>query len=302
MAVYDTALVNDALLFNGEIIPEYSKLRDSYRPTLEARSILVGSPEHIIDVHGYTSSVLIRGHWDNAFGIGGTDWIISGSGHDSIYAYSGNDAVRAGFGNDMVRGGHGEDTLYGEYGNDRMYGDMGHDALYGQQGNDTMRGGIGQDMLSGGGGDDTLYGEADNDNLFGGYGRDVLSGGDGKDTLNGGRNWDVMTGGRGADKFIFNSVFDSFNDGANVDTITDFSRPEGDKIDLHLIDASLAAAGDQSFQFLGSGNFSGAQGELIVSQSNNVTTIRGDIDGDRVADFQLKLAGNITLYATDFIL
>lgn len=302
MALFDAALVPDNLVFTDDLAPAYSALRDMSRAPAEALSVFVGSPDHRMDYHTYTQSILIRGHSDNFLGFGGDDWITSGSGHDLIYCYSGNDAVRAGAGNDKVYGGDGEDTLYGQQGNDRVYGDFGNDSIYGQEGNDVLFGGRGNDRVSGGSGDDTLNGDRGNDNLVGGYGRDTMFGAEGNDTLNGGRNRDVSTGGGGADKFIFTSVFDSFNDGANVDLITDFNRSSGDKIDLHQIDASLSAAGDQVFQFRGSAQFSGAQGELIQWQANGVTTIGGDVDGDRIADFMLNITGTFTLQANDFLL
>ncbi|MDD1460077.1 hypothetical protein MEO39_08225, partial [Dolichospermum sp. ST_sed2] len=63
----------------------------------------------------------------------------------------------------------------------------------------------------------TLTGDANNNILVGGSANDTLIGLGGKDTL---------TGGLGADKFRFNSSFDG------MDTITDFSRTQGDKIEL----------------------------------------------------------------------
>ena len=63
----------------------------------------------------------------------------------------------------------------------------------------------------------TLTGNATNNNLVGGSGNDTLLGLGGQDTL---------TGGLGAEKFRFNSPSDG------MDTITDFSRTQGDKIEL----------------------------------------------------------------------
>jgi hypothetical protein len=38
------------------------------------------------------------------------------------------------------------------------------------------------------------------------------------------------------------------------------------------------------------------------SQANGVTTVSGDIDGDRAADFQIQLDGLLTLTGGDFLL
>ncbi|MDB9522924.1 glycosyl hydrolase family 18 protein, partial [Dolichospermum circinale CS-1225] len=63
----------------------------------------------------------------------------------------------------------------------------------------------------------TLTGDATNNNLVGGSANDTFLGLGGQDTL---------TGGLGADRFRFNSPSDG------MDTITDFSKAQGDKIEL----------------------------------------------------------------------
>ena len=73
---------------------------------------------------------------------------------------------------------------------------------------------------SGNAADNTLYGNAQTNRLDGGAGNDHLDGGYGSDTL---------TGGAGADTFTFASLLD----GQNLDTITDFTAADGDKIALN---------------------------------------------------------------------
>ena len=73
---------------------------------------------------------------------------------------------------------------------------------------------------SGNSGDNQLYGNAQTNRLSGGAGNDHLDGGYGADTL---------TGGAGADTFTFASLLD----GKNIDTITDFTAADGDKIALN---------------------------------------------------------------------
>lgn len=92
------------------------------------------------------------------------------------------------------------------------------DNLTGTSGNDTI------DLL---GGNDSYDGLAGNDNIRGDRGDDTLSGGAGDDSLGGFEGSDVLTGGIGADTFNFTWL----NDAGDVDTITDFNRAEGDKID-----------------------------------------------------------------------
>lgn len=69
-------------------------------------------------------------------------------------------------------------------------------------------------------------GRSDAQAFFGNGGNDTITGGSGDDLLLGGAGNDSLTGGAGADTFRFIQ----FEGG--VDTITDFNRNEGDKIDL----------------------------------------------------------------------
>ncbi|CAN1483525.1 Type I secretion C-terminal target domain, VC_A0849 subclass [Burkholderiaceae bacterium] len=70
----------------------------------------------------------------------------------------------------------------------------------------------------------TLIGVGGNDVLIGGKGNDVL--------ISGGGN-DVLTGGLGADTFKYTVLADSPKSAATAtDTITDFSKSQGDKVDL----------------------------------------------------------------------
>ena len=80
--------------------------------------------------------------------------------------------------------------------------------------------------------------------------------------------------------------------------IRDFSRAQGDDIDLSGIDANAKAAGNQAFSFIGAKAFSGKAGEL---QSKN-GIVAGDVNGDKVADFHIEIANHHGLVAGDFIL
>lgn len=88
---------------------------------------------------------------------------------------------------------------------------------------------------------DTLRGSAGNDTLRGLAGNDILDGGAGRDTL---------TGGTGADRFRF-SAGSGFGQ-AQADHITDFSRSEGDRIELSRSAFGLSAGAAVSFQSVNS--------------------------------------------------
>ena len=117
-----------------------------------------------------------------------------------------------------------------------------------------------------------------------------------------------MTGGAGGDDFDFNSVAE-IGKGATRDIIRDFIHLSDD-IDLSTIDANGAAAGDAAFSFLAvkGAAFTGVAGQLRWFQDNrpgsvnDKTIIEGDINGNRVADFQIQLTGLKSLTAGDFIL
>jgi Ca2+-binding RTX toxin-like protein len=195
-----------------------------------------------------------------------------------------------------------------DYFDDTLMGDGNANGLFGGEGNDTLSGGGGNDTLYG----DAIYGpkytDAGNFGMSGftitetGSGSDVLSGGAGKDTLVGGLGADTLTGGTGADEFVYESVADSLPGAGNRDIITDFSHADGDKIDLHLIDADTTEHGNQAFH-LGGSAFSDTPGELIqYADGNGNTIVAGDVNGDGIADFEIQLAGAPVLVAGDFVL
>jgi Ca2+-binding RTX toxin-like protein len=168
-----------------------------------------------------------------------------------------------------------DEILLGTAGDDVLRGDNGRDQLFGFRGDDRLIGGAGADRLHGGGGDDVL---------IGGFGADRLS------------------GGGGADLFIFRLVEGSQPGAALRDRIGDFSRSEGDRIDLSAMDANTNLAGDQAF-VLGGGSFTGQAGELIqFLDFSRWTILAGDIDGDGQADFELAFRGTLSLIETDFLL
>lgn len=95
----------------------------------------------------------------------------------------------------------------------------------GTNGDDQLKGTSVADTISGNAGNDTLHGNDGNDLLSGGIGNDQLIGGAGNDRLDGGAGADILTGGTGGDSFVFGV-------GSGSDTIVDFARGSGDKIDL----------------------------------------------------------------------
>lgn len=232
-------------------------------------------------------------------GRGGFDLLTGGSGNDTVHGGDGHDTINGGSGADSLRGDLGDDSIAGGQFNDWIDGGVGQDRLQGDQGNDIVFGQAGHDTLLGGEGNDLLYGHADNDRVEGGAGRDTLLGGQGVDQ---------MWGNAGADIFRFSQASDSTT--AFRDTVWDFTSAamspmnagERDRLDLSGIDANTTLAGNQAFAWTGTGAFFKSAGDLWIASYNSGTFVRGDTNGDAVADFEIYLVGTTGLAAADIIL
>jgi Ca2+-binding RTX toxin-like protein len=181
---------------------------------------------------------------DSITGDNGSNELRGGIGNDTLIGLDGNDTLFGGTGDDSLRGGNGNDQLFGGIGNDFVAGDAGNDTLSGGAGNDTLSGGAGNDTVvynsdiaavsvnlttgtatDGFGGTDTLnniqniIGSDFNDTLVGNTSGNILTGGLGNDTL---------TGGAGPDRFAFNTPTEG------IDTITDFNRVQGDRVQVSI--------------------------------------------------------------------
>ena len=143
----------------------------------------------------------------------------------------------------------------------------------------------------GGSGSDTIIANDLGCTLSGMGGNDTLTGGAGNDRLIGGAGVDLMTGNGGADTFVFASGDSSAASGQH-DRITDFTS--GDHIDISAIG---------SFHFLGTSAFDGSTYALdyLYNSTTGITTLFGDINGDKIADFAIDVTGNITFTLADFI-
>lgn len=164
----------------------------------------------------------------------------------------------------------------------------------------TFTGTASSNTLNGGAADDSVYGLGGTDTLSGLGGADLLDGGAGNDTLVGGAGADQLLGGAGADKFRYDSASEST--AGSCDIIFDFSRSQGDRIQLTGIDSNTLVGGDQNFAFIGTAAFAGVAGELRYEKVGGNTFVYGDTDGDAVADFQLQINGELTMFSSDFLL
>lgn len=253
-------------------------------------------------------------------GTGAADRLDGAEGNDRISGLAGNDLLIGGAGRDTLEGGTGTDTasyatagasvtadLAAAWRNTRdasgdryssienLTGSAYADILKGSNAANALTGGSGSDRLYGRGGSDRLKGADGNDYLDGGHGADRLYGSSGRDTLYGGAGADVLSGGTGTDLFVFKALSDSAPRAR--DAIVDFVSGT-DRIHLGNIDANTTVAGNQAFSFIGAHAFTGHAGQLNLRDG----VLSGDVNGDAVADLQIRLSKVVLLKATDFYL
>jgi Ca2+-binding RTX toxin-like protein len=103
----------------------------------------------------------------------------------------------------------------------------------------------------------------------------------------------------GADQFVFTSVEESAP--AAADQILDFSKAQGDRIVLSLIDADHAIPDDQAFIFVTDPAFTGA-GQVRAFQSGSETLILLNTDVDADAEMMIRVTGVHAVDASCFVL
>ncbi|MFW9266109.1 beta strand repeat-containing protein, partial [Pseudomonas sp. NR3] len=218
-------------------------------------------------------------------------------------------------GADILDGGAGIDTLIGGTGNDTYVVDNLRDVISETSSLaseiDTVRSSVswslganlenltltGAAAINGSGNalENVLIGNAAGNVLNGAAGNDRIDGGAGNDTLMGGAGTDALTGGTGADRFVFSSLSDLGKDGAG-DVILDFSRLQGDKIDLSKLDANALTPVFNKFSFIDASEFTGAGQLRFVDH-----VLYGNVNGDLNADFEIQLVGVNTFNSGDLV-
>jgi Ca2+-binding RTX toxin-like protein len=233
-------------------------------------------------LYGGDGNDRLDGGWDN-------DSLDGGGGNDLLFGSLGDDRLSGAEGDDVVRGAEGHDLLWGGGGNDMMYGSFGTDTLFGGPGSDSVLGYMDNDLIYGGLDRDWLWGDDGNDTLIGDHGSDYLYGGNGNDLMRPGTGKDFLYGGAGADQFTFYSVADA-GIAATVDVIYDLQRGQD-----RLAFASFVT------HFAGTGSLSGRPGELRFNTVGAGGSLIGDVDGDRVPDFSIRIENVYALSAADFL-
>ena len=113
-------------------------------------------------------------------------------------------------------------------------------------------------------------------------------------------------GGNGADTFVWSSTDEAEYDLANLacstDNIGDFTRAEGDLMDLSAIDANETISGNQAFTFIGAARSSGNPGEISYFYQDGDTYIRLQTNTSPEAEGLIRLVGIHTPEASWFVL
>jgi serralysin len=278
--------------------------------------------------------------------VGSGDFVLNGgAGNDTLTGGDGNDTLNGGDGDDVLIGGAGDDSFVGGAGADTFKGGAGSDSyviddaddliieLAGDQGTDTVTVNVegytaaagvenlalGKSVANVNGNDaaNTITGNALANSINGGGGNDILAGGDGVDRLTGGTGADVF-------KAEMNSTEVATKRGTmSLDMILDFSRADGDKIDLGGIDFNGAEAGNGTFKFIGNadgknagdvslksfGNVNAAESVLGIDldgldgkgANDPVSILFGHTDNDGIADFAIVLFNTPNVNAADLI-
>jgi Ca2+-binding RTX toxin-like protein len=333
---------NDTLTGNnGNDTADYASSSSNVIVNLSAANVTVGANTlaagTAVDGLGGTDTLsgieVVRGGSgnDSLFGSSGADTVYGGSGNDSVSGGSSGDVLYGDAGNDTVRGGAGDDILAGGAGDDLLSGGAAFDRVTYEFDSFSGTSGVTIDLgaglatidrngevevdtlisiedATGSAQNDIIYGDANVVNtLFGLGGNDTLYGIGGGDNLNGGAGNDRlvqtsgtnanMNGGSGADTFAIES-----NGSTNTATIQDFTRGDGDKIDLSALNWNVNATNFASVIGFSSGTTStlvlddGSSRTLTVANSGSNVTIS---DGN--GTIQINGQQRSTLQFTDFI-
>ncbi|MDB5516849.1 MAG: Ca2+-binding protein toxin-related [Tardiphaga sp.] len=270
---------------------------------------------------------------DILFGGSGNDTMFGGAGNDTLFGDGGNDILYGEDGNDLIMGGDGDDFASGGPGNDTILGGADNDTLSGDAGNDRIDAGCGDDVIilsingghdiiTGGSGTDTLdlsqivfdanvdlpdgiveIGDGQTAQIFE---IENVRGGHGRDRLVADAHVNIMEGGDGDDAFVFRDLASLKNDDGPRDHIVDFSV--GDKLDLSRVGQELDDFAGQKLFFAGA--YQAKFDEVgaityhheIVPDTQDITVITGNLDGNPEHNFEIVLDGNLDLDESNFVL
>jgi Ca2+-binding RTX toxin-like protein len=284
-----------------------------------------------VDGQSFTAKRTSTGDAADDFIVGDdlVDFMLGGNGNDQLQGGKSDDTLNGQNGDDTLNGDAGRDILIGGAGADTMDGGVGSDAAFYTQspsavsidlllnsisgGHATgdvltnierLTGSAFNDFLAGGNADNILIGGVGDDTIYGDDGKDTLKGDAGSDTLWGGNGVDSLRGGADADFFQYIATAESGFGAANRDRIFDFTKADGDKIDVSQIDGQTSNGGSVAFtSFIGGASFT-AEGQIRAFQVGAATVVQFNTTGATGAEMEIVLNGftAATLDINDFII
>lgn len=268
-------------------------------------------------------------------GNGGADYVRTGDDNDTITLGNGYvQIVNAGEGHDVVTMGKGGASVVKLGGGDdvltakmfstpqngvRVQGNSGSDTINFEKFNVGVTftldsNGVWQNPGAAGGSlyatGKGFYSETSIENIGGTNLKDFLTGDNGSNVIGGRQGADTIEGKGGKDLLdvgndsgttdilIYTKVTDSGVGAANRDVISQFDI-SFDKIDLSAIDANTSTGADDAFLFSVTPN---AANSVWVEVSGSTEFLKGDVDGDGTADFEIELLNVSGLSAIDLFL
>lgn len=234
-----------------------------------------------------------------------------------------NNQVIGNPGANVLSGWDGSDTLNGGAGNDTFYGNTSSivgtdvDTVSFEGATTAIRFNLGltTSQTTGGAGSDRIP-NGSIENLIGGSAGDTLTGTTGANRIEGAAGNDSISGLAGTDVLVGNAGLDTIDCGSETsnspDTVVYLSAGDspvgttrdqilnfksGDLINLSAIDPNTALAGDQAFLFKSTTPTAYSVWYLV---SGTDIIVKGDINGDTTADFEILIKGTTSIIASAF--
>ncbi|MDP5237888.1 Ig-like domain-containing protein, partial [Uliginosibacterium sp. 31-16] len=305
---YTYSLLNDNARVNS--LNSGESLTDQVSYTVTDATGLSSSSTLTVTIIGSTDSYTTA---NTITGTIGADSLTGTSSADLIHSLAGNDYVEAGAGNDVVRSGDAATTATqaqlaastfmttADAGMTSSTGLLNVADASNKGHGDLVNGGDGNDALIGtGSGSHLFYGGAGDDYLIGGSASDALRGGAGSDRIDGGAGSDVMRGDLGADVFAWSlgtqaatagttlagagniyGVADGVNLAGTSDLVTDFSKAEGDALDLRDLLVGESHLGLDTGNLSNYLHFEVSNGNTVVHVSTSGGFANGNYDATR---------------------
>jgi Ca2+-binding RTX toxin-like protein len=181
-------------------------------------------------------------------------------------AFVGFNQFQGNAGNDSITGNGSTQLVYGA-----ATGSVTIDLALGIADGD---GSVGHDTFSG---VNNVLGSNFNDTILGGLAGETLNGGNGNDLIDGGGGNDTLIGGLGTDTFVYAT--------GGTDTVADFNRAQGDKLDVSGLSAIATFADIQSRTTVSGGN------TVINFGGGNSLTLTG-VTSIQQSDFVFRTVTN----------